>query len=122
MASLWMKVTKYLEANSKTWDAEENNIVLQNDGSGDYINTWNVSGLAKPTAEQIASYETAGNAAEALSGVLNTRANEYPELKEQLDLLYKDMAADKGDKTGEWFKAVKKLKTITLKVRNKKWH
>ena len=32
------------------------------------------------------------------------------ELKEQLDLLYKDMAADKGDKTGEWFKAVKKVK------------
>jgi len=110
MASLWMKVTKYLEANSKTWDAEENNIVLQNDGSGDYINTWNVSGLAKPTDEQIASYETAGNTAEALHGVLNTRANEYPELKEQLDLLYKDMAADKGDKTGEWFKAVKKVK------------
>ena len=38
------------------------------------------------------------------------RAFAYPELKEQLDLLYKDMAADKGDKTGEWFKAVKKVK------------
>ena len=38
------------------------------------------------------------------------RAKAYPELKEQLDLLYKDMAADKGDKTGEWFKAVKKVK------------
>ena len=110
MASLWTKVTKYLEANSKTWDAEENNIVLQNDGSGDYINTWNVSGLAKPTDDQIASYETAGNTAETLQGVLNTRASAYPELKEQLDLLYKDMAADKGDKTGEWFKAVKKVK------------
>ena len=110
MASLWTKVTKYLEANSKTWDAEENNIVLQNDGSGDYINTWNVSGLAKPTDEQIASYESAGNTAETLDDVLYTRAVAYPELKEQLDLLYKDMAADKGDKTGEWFKAVKKVK------------
>ena len=38
------------------------------------------------------------------------RANEYKELKEQLDLLYHDMVADKGDKTGEWFKAVKKVK------------
>ena len=38
------------------------------------------------------------------------RSTAYPELKEQLDLLYKDMAADKGDKTGEWFKAVKKVK------------
>ena len=39
-----------------------------------------------------------------------TRAVAYPELKEQLDLLYKDMLADKGDKTGEWFKIVKKVK------------
>jgi len=110
MASLWTKVTKYLEANSKTWDAEEKNIVLQNDGSGDYINTWNVSGLAKPTDEQIASYESAGNTAEALHDVLNTRASEYKELKEQLDLLYHDMTADKGDKSGEWYKHIKKVK------------
>jgi hypothetical protein len=39
-----------------------------------------------------------------------TRAAAYSEVKEQLDLLYHDMAADKGDKTGEWFKAVKKVK------------
>ena len=66
--------------------------------------------MAQPTAEQIASYESAGNTAETLDDVLYTRAVAYPELKEQLDLLYKDMAADKGDKTGEWFKAVKKVK------------
>ena len=39
-----------------------------------------------------------------------TRETEYLSLKEQLDLLYKDMLADKGDKTGEWFAAVKKVK------------
>lgn len=44
-----------------------------------------------------------------------TRATAYPELKEQLDLLYHDMAADKGDKTGEWFKAVKAVKDATPK-------
>ena len=38
------------------------------------------------------------------------RARAYAQIKEQLDLLYHDMAADKGDKTGEWFKAVKKVK------------
>jgi hypothetical protein len=43
------------------------------------------------------------------------RAEAYPELKEQLDLLYHDMAADKGDKTGEWFKAVKAVKDATAK-------
>ena len=39
------------------------------------------------------------------------RALLYPELKEQLDLLYHDMTNDKGDKTGEWYKAVNKVKT-----------
>ena len=38
------------------------------------------------------------------------RAAAYAEVKEQLDLLYHDMAADKGDKTGEWFKAIKAVK------------
>ena len=31
-------------------------------------------------------------------------------LKQFQDYKYKDMVADKGDKTGEWFKAVKKVK------------
>jgi len=38
------------------------------------------------------------------------RKPNYPLITEQLDLLYKDMAADKGDKSGEWFKAIKKVK------------
>jgi len=42
--------------------------------------------------------------------VQRKRITEYALITEQLDLLYKDMAADKGDKTGEWFKAVKKVK------------
>ena len=39
------------------------------------------------------------------------RAPSYPEIKEQLDLLYHDMTSGKGDKTGEWYKAVNKIKT-----------
>tara|TARA_Y100000114_G_C11479546_1_gene194746 strand:- start:67 stop:387 length:321 start_codon:yes stop_codon:yes gene_type:complete len=38
------------------------------------------------------------------------RAKAYPQLAEQLDLLYHDMTAGKGDKTGEWYKAIKKVK------------
>ena len=72
MASLGTKVRLYLKANSKTWDAEKNNIELKNDGAGEFIDTWNVSGLAKPSDSQIASYETAGNAAETLNDVLNS--------------------------------------------------
>jgi len=112
MANLDTKIKLYLEANSKVYKNELSNFEIENnsDGNGDFIASWNVSGLAQPTDSQIASYETAGNTAENLSGVLHTRASQYPELKEQLDLLYKDMVADKGDKTGEWFKAVKKVK------------
>ena len=38
------------------------------------------------------------------------RQSAYAEIGEQLDMLYHDMAADKGDKTGDWFAAVKKVK------------
>ena len=34
----------------------------------------------------------------------------YPYKGEQLDLLYHDMLAGKLDTTGEWFKAIKKVK------------
>jgi hypothetical protein len=43
------------------------------------------------------------------------RATAYKELKEQLDLLYHDMVADKGDKTGEWFKHIKAVKDANPK-------
>ena len=41
---------------------------------------------------------------------VDKRVAEYPKITEQLDLLYKDMLADKGDKTGAWFAAVKAVK------------
>jgi len=43
------------------------------------------------------------------------RAVAYKQLKEQLDLLYHDMVADKGDKTGEWFKHIKAVKDANPK-------
>ena len=90
MAILYTKVKLYLEDNSKTWDAEKNNISLQNEGSGDYIHTWNVSGLDKPTDSQLASYETAANAEETLNGVLAKRRREYGTWQEQMEMIYKD--------------------------------
>ena len=90
MAILYTKVKLYLEDNSKTWDVEKNNISLQNEGSGDYIHTWNVSGLDKPTDSQLASYETAANAEETLNGVLAKRRREYGTWQEQMEMIYKD--------------------------------
>ena len=62
MATLYTKIKLYLEANSKTWD--DDNIILENNGDGDYIKTWNVTGLDKPSDEQLTSYETAANTEE----------------------------------------------------------
>ena len=90
MAQLYTKTKLYLEANSKTWDDTKVSLQDNSDGNGAFIASWDYD-IAQPTAEQIASYETAGNTAEALSGVLAKRANEYPELKEQLDMQYKDL-------------------------------
>ena len=102
MASLKTKVTLYLKANSKTWQDERDNIILQNDGSEDYINTWNVSGLNKPTNSQLASYETAGNTEESNNVVRATRKNLYGNIGDQLDEIYKDIDA--------WKARIKKIK------------
>jgi hypothetical protein len=93
MATLATKVKLYLAANSKTWDSEQDNIVLQNDGSGDYIRTWNVSGLAQPSDSQLASYETAGNTDETNNTVRATRRAAYGDIGDQLDEIYKDIDA-----------------------------
>ena len=44
------------------------------------------------------------------NGYVRDRQESYPALGEQLDMLYHDMTAGKGDKTGDWYKAVKKVK------------
>jgi len=90
MAMLYTKVKLYLEANSKTWDDEQDNILLENVGSGAYIKNWNVSGLSKPTDNQIATYETAGNAAEANAAIDATRRTQYLSWQEQMEMIYKD--------------------------------
>ena len=90
MAKLYTKVKLYLEANSKTWNTEQDNIILQNDGSGDYIKTWSVDGLSEPTDSQLASYETAGDTAETNAGIDATRRSQYGDWSTQLEMLYKD--------------------------------
>ena len=87
MASLQTKVELYIKANSATWD--DTKVLLQNDGSGDYIKTWTYS-FSKPTDSQIASYETAGNTAETNAGIDATRRSQYGTWQEQMEMIYKD--------------------------------
>ena len=86
MATLYTKTKLYIEANSKTWD--DTKVELQDDGNGAYISVWNYDGLAQPTAEQIASYETDGNIEEANNTVIATRKQSYGTWQSQLEEIY----------------------------------
>jgi hypothetical protein len=89
MANLKTKIELYLKANSKTWDDTKVSLQNNSDGNGDFIASWSYD-IAQPTAEQIASYETAGNAAEANNVIDATRRTEYLSLDKQMEMIYKD--------------------------------
>jgi hypothetical protein len=82
---------------------------LQDDGEGVYIKKW-LSKKPQPSESDITTADKQAQAEYDSKQYARNRAVEYPEIKEQLDLLYKDMLADKGDKTGTWFAAVKAVK------------
>ena len=103
MAQLSKKIELYAKANSVSSVEFEKDVKLRNAESGVYIYEWSIKGLAEPTAEQLESYETAGNTAEALQTVLNNRANDYPSIKDQLDKIY-------HSGIDEWKKVIKATK------------
>ena len=117
MDNLYYKTKLYLEANSKTESEFDSNIELRNDsdGNGDYIKVWNVSGLAKPSDTQLNSYASNATKENNNSIIRQNRKASYGSIGDQLDLLSKDMFADKGDKTGESFKAIKAVKDANAK-------
>ena len=102
MANLKTKIELYLKANSKTWDNTKVSLQDNSDGNGVFIASWSYD-IFEPTAEQIASYETAGNTAESLQTILNKRANDYPSIKDQLDKIYHSGIE-------EWKKVIKATK------------
>ena len=120
MDNLYYKVKLYLEANGKT-EAEFNrvngvcNVTLQNDGAGDYIKTWSVSGVTKPTDSQLNALATNATKENNNAVIRGTRKKSYGNIGDQLDLLYNDMLAGKLDATGEWAKAIKAVKDANPK-------
>ena len=95
MAQLSTKIKSYCEANGVSNVDFELDVKLQNDsdGKGDYIKEWNISGVAKPTDEQLASYETAANTAESNAQVDATRRQAYGSWNDQLDEIFHDIDA-----------------------------
>ena len=67
-------------------------LVDHSDGTGVHIEHWGLS-ISQPTDEQLASYETAANTAEANAQVRATRRTAYGDIGDQLDEIYKDIDA-----------------------------
>jgi len=92
MANLFTKIKLYLEANSKTW--EDTKVSLQNnsDGNGDYIKSWSYD-IAKPSDEQLATYESSAQTEENNKAIRATRKSAYGNIGDQLDEIFKDIDA-----------------------------
>ena len=121
-AMLATKIKLYLEANGKTADEFDKqsivsgklryNIDITNDskGEGDKLIYWNVDGLSEPTTSQLNALSSNAETEDTNNTVRETRRLAYDSIGNQLDLLYKDLVAGKLDSTGEWAKAIKKVK------------
>ena len=93
MATLNQKIKEYLKNNSKTYEVERKNYVLQNDGSGDYIKSWNVLDLAEPTTDQLENYNDDANKERTNNSIIATRKKSYGSWQDQLDEIYTDIDA-----------------------------
>ena len=94
MAQLSNKIKEYCKANGVSDVDFLNDVKLQDDsnGQGAYIAEWNLD-IAQPTDEQLASYETAANTAEANAEVDATRRSQYGSWNDQLDEIFHDIEA-----------------------------
>ena len=94
MANLSTKIKMYCDANGVSEVDFTKDVMLQDDsnGQGAYIKEWNLD-IAQPTDEQLASYETAANTAEANAQVDATRRSQYGSWNEQLDEIYHNIDA-----------------------------
>ena len=75
-----------------------------------YIYEWNIDTHSKPTDEQLNAFVSEAQTAKNAFMVTKLRRRAYKTIPDQLDQLYHDIEAGKLDETGEWFKAIKKVK------------
>jgi hypothetical protein len=99
MAQLSTKIRSYCETNGVSNVDFTKDVMLQDDMvdgvSNPYIKEWNLD-IAQPTAEQLASYETAANTAESNAQVDATRRQAYGSWGDQLDEIFHDIDAWKA--------------------------
>ena len=82
---------------------------LAGDPDGKKINY--IDGQKPPSEKEIEDEIARLEKEESDNEYKDKREVAYPQLGEQLDLLFHDMTSGKGDKTGEWYKAIAKVKS-----------
>ena len=109
MASLSSKVKQYCANNGVAEVDFLKDVLLQDDsnGQGPYIKTWNVSGVAQPTDEQLNAVDSAADLSERQNAARAARKTAYGDLGDQLDMQYHDSV----DGTSTWKDHVAKVKT-----------
>ena len=86
MAQLSNKIKEYAKANGVAEVDFLSDVLLQDDGQGAYIKEWNLA-IAKPSDEQLASYEAAANTAEANAQVVANRKAAYGSIEQQIEYI-----------------------------------
>ena len=109
MASLSSKVKQYCANNGVAEVDFTKDVLLQDDsnGQGPYIKTWNVSGVAQPTDEQLNAVDSAADLSERQAAARSARRAAYGDWNSQLDMQYHDSV----DGTSTWKDHVAKVKT-----------
>ena len=102
MAQLSTKIEMYCTANGVASVDFMTDVMLQDDsdGKGAYIKEWNL-GIAKPTDEQLASYDADADKQEQNNQVVATRVSLYGTPAEQLEILVEqglDKLIERNDK------------------------
>ena len=114
MASLSNKIREYCKANGVAEIDFLEDVMLQDDGQGAYIKEWNLD-IAKPTQEQLDALEIKivemANEPEQ-SNYAQARKNAYPEIGDQLDMLWHSIDQDPQLKSKyfEFYEAIKAIK------------
>ena len=97
----------------------ETEIKLQDDMvdgvSKPYIAEWNAKDKEKPTDSQLNALASEATKLGNNAVIRDTRKAAYGDIGDQLDLLYKDIVANKLDTTGEWAKKIKAVKDANAK-------
>jgi hypothetical protein len=99
MSNLSTKIKMYATASGVARVDFTKDVLLQDDMidgvSNPYIKEWNLD-IAKPTDEQLATYNSAATTEEKNNVIRKTRRLAYGDIGEQLDEIYKDIDAWKA--------------------------